>query len=164
MSLKSIADQYFGSINTMASRLYTDMNETKVAYDKLWLSLSEKEQNQIMNESIIKPEACLQYNTVRCKEIAKEEYAAKTVIDDNCSYRDEHSAPFSFRTPSQRDLTICLNDSSDNMQGEIKKTSKPKTEVVAKVHVICNKNSWHDDEDSFSSVVPKTGLDFLDNW
>lgn len=106
MSLQNIAEQYFSKINPIAKRLYADINDTKAAYDKLWTTLSEDEKDQIINESIIKPEACLQYNAPNSEMQTPSEYAVKMIVEDNCTYRDEHSAPFTFRTPSQRDLRL----------------------------------------------------------
>lgn len=110
MALKEAADQYFGSINSIANRISTDLNETKASYEDLWGSLTEEEKTQILNETIIKPEICLKYSKkpqlISVNIRKKNEFASKFVVDDNCSYRDEHSAPFSFRTPSQRNLTL----------------------------------------------------------
>lgn len=110
MALKEIADEYFSSINPLASRIYSDLNETKSSYEDIWGSLTEEEKSQIMNETIMKPEICLKYNkkpqVISVNIRKKNEFATKFVVDDNCSYRDEHSAPFTFRTPSQRNLTL----------------------------------------------------------
>lgn len=106
MSLQNKAEQYFGKLNSMAKRLYEDINETKAAYDTLWTKLSQEEKEEIISNSIIKPEASLQYELVENVTQDNSNYAVKTIIDDNYTYRDEHSAPFSFRTPSQRDLRI----------------------------------------------------------
>lgn len=108
MSLQSVAEEYFSKLNSMASRLYADMTETKLAYEDLWGTLKHKEQQQILSESIIKPEICLKYNCGEIDDVIQEEkYATKMIVDDNCTYyRDEHSAPFSFKTQSQRDLTV----------------------------------------------------------
>ncbi|KAK9711545.1 protein of unknown function (DUF4706) [Popillia japonica] len=62
MALKEIADEYFSSINPLASRIYSDLNETKSSYEDIWGSLTEEEKSQIMNETIMKPEICLKYN------------------------------------------------------------------------------------------------------
>lgn len=115
MSLQSSAEEYFSTLNSMASRLHTDMTETKLAYEDLWNNLKYKEQQQILSESIIKPEVCLRYASVH-PEMVEEKYAVKLVVDDNCSYyRDEHSGPFSFKTQSQRDLTI-FNKSEEDIR------------------------------------------------
>lgn len=123
MSLKNVAEDYFCNLNSIARRLCTDINETKAAYDELWDKLPQEEKEQIINESIIKPEACLQYTSVTNKTINCKEYALKTIVEDNFSYRDEHSAPFSFRTPSQRDLRIG-DGNTENVQVTISHTKK----------------------------------------
>lgn len=107
MSLQNIADEYFSKLNSMASRLHADMTETKLAYEDLWGTLRYEEQQQILSESIIKPEICLKYNCDELDVVSEKKYATKVIVDDNSTYyRDEHSAPFSFKTPSQRDLTV----------------------------------------------------------
>lgn len=105
MSLQNEADQYFSSINSIAKRMYEDMSETKAVYDKFWPELSEDERDQIINESIIKPEASLRYGSPAATSSISD-YGLKTIVDDGCSFRDEHSAPFTFRTPSQRELRL----------------------------------------------------------
>ncbi|CAH2013638.1 unnamed protein product [Acanthoscelides obtectus] len=61
MSLKSAAENYFSSINPIASRLYSDLNEIKSSYEDLWNTLPEKEQQEILTDSIIKPEISIKY-------------------------------------------------------------------------------------------------------
>lgn len=118
MALQNVAEEYFSKLNSIAKRMYEDMNETKASYDKLWTELEQVEQDEILNESIIKPEACLQYNLLKTEPQHISEFAVKTIVDDNnCTYRDEHSAPFTFRTPSQRDLRLL---------GAVKEVPKPK--------------------------------------
>lgn len=125
MSLQRVAEEYFSKMNSMAGRLHADMHETKLAYEDLWNKLSHEEQQQILSESIIKPEICLRYNSGE-PESVEEKYAVKVVVDDNGSYyRDEHSAPFSFKTSSQRDLTVFNKDSKE------KPVAAPKSRKVA---------------------------------
>lgn len=113
MSLKSIAEEYFSNLNPIASRMFQDMDETKMSYQELWPSLSEDQQKQILSESIIKPEVSIKYGS--CEEDKdNSKYAVKLIIEDNCSYRDEHSGPFSFRTQSQRDLSIVGKEKKTN--------------------------------------------------
>lgn len=105
MSLKSAADEYFSNLNPIASRLYQDLEETKSSYENLWTTLSEKDKETILTESVIKPEVCLKYPQHKA-ESEPRKYGVKLIFDDHCSYRDEHSSPFSFRTQSQRDLHL----------------------------------------------------------
>lgn len=125
------AEEYFSSMNSIASRIYNDINETKAAYEELWNTLSSNEQEQILNECIIKPEVQMKYNyQEKCGRVNNQEYSSKIIIDDNnSSYRDEHSAPFSFKTRSQRDLTI-LTPNDTKVKRDVKPISVPRTQVV----------------------------------
>ncbi|CAG5082276.1 Protein of unknown function [Cotesia congregata] len=81
--LSSIAEDYFYSLNPLAKRIGDDVRATKEAYEGLWNTLSLKEKNQAIDETIIQPEIALKYTTL-----------------------DEHSGPFSFMTQSQMNLHL----------------------------------------------------------
>lgn len=107
-SLASAAEDYFKTINPIAARMYADFQDTRQAYDCLWETLSSDEQTQVLNECIIKPEVTLQYSLkhIATPDKARNVYGQKQVVDENVSYRDEHSAPWSFKTTSQVDLRL----------------------------------------------------------
>lgn len=128
MSLKSVADEYFSNLNPIASRLCKDLQETKSSYDELWNTLSEKEQQTILTESIIKPEVSIKYYETK-PETENRKYAVKLIFDDHCSYRDEHSGPFSFRTPSQRDLSLFQTGKPKQNVEHRGRVHKPKVKV-----------------------------------
>lgn len=130
MSLNNIAQEYFSNLNSMAARICVDMNETKAAYDNLWTQLTDDEKNQILTESIIKPEISLKYDIEQNNVPLPNHYGAKLVVDDTCSYRDEHSAPFSFRTQSQRDLTLFQGEK--RLKQKIPSALKVRTLVTSK--------------------------------
>lgn len=109
MSLNDRAQKYFSNMNSIANRMCTDMEETKSEYEDLWYKLNEDEKEQILNDCIIKPHVSLKYEMDNCGNKGNDSennYATKIIVDDNCSYKDEHSGPFSFHTKSQRDLTF----------------------------------------------------------
>ncbi|XP_074030958.1 uncharacterized protein C1orf198 homolog [Leptinotarsa decemlineata] len=166
MALKRTADEYFRSMNSIATRLYEDMEDTKLSYEDLWSTLSEKEQQIIISESIIKPEISIKY-TPR-EDDTKIEYATKLIFDDNCSYRDEHSGPFCFKTQSQRDLSIIQTDppkcfSETKTKASKLKYRKPPQKILQYQEPVLEKKMESPESDSTNSL-PKTGLDFLDNW
>ncbi|XP_012288247.1 uncharacterized protein LOC105703998 isoform X2 [Orussus abietinus] len=103
-----------------------DVAATKEAYEGLWSTLSTAERNQAIDETIIQPEVALKY-TLKNAEAPQDlpEYypklciqtGMKYVIDDTGStlrWRDEHSAPFSFMTQSQMNLSY--SDSSEDVK------------------------------------------------
>ena len=121
MALRDVAEEYFGKMNSIAKRMYADMNETRAAYEDFWYALSEAKRNQILDESIVKPEICTRYHgtTTTGDAHVKNEFAVKLVVEDNYTYRDEHSAPFSVRTPSQRNLSM-FESSGEKGKGKSK--------------------------------------------
>lgn len=128
MSLKSVADEYFSNLNPIASRLCTDLQETKSSYEDLWSTLSENEQQTILSESIIKPEVSIKYCTTE-PETENRRYAVKLIFDDHCSYQDEHSGPFSFRTESQRDLRLFHTETPKQIVDNKGRVHKPRVKV-----------------------------------
>ncbi|XP_076658854.1 uncharacterized protein LOC143362508 isoform X1 [Halictus rubicundus] len=128
-TLSSRAEQYFYSINPLAQRIGEDITATKEAYEGLWNTLSIAERNQAINETIIQPEVALKY-TLKKVELTKElpewypklriQTGMKYVIDETGNtlrWRDEHSAPFSFMTQSQINLSII--DSTEDTKSKL---------------------------------------------
>ncbi|XP_034173362.1 uncharacterized protein LOC117601109 [Osmia lignaria lignaria] len=128
-ALSSRAEQYFYSINPLAQRIGEDITATKEAYEGLWNALSIAEQNQAINETIIQPEVALKY-ALKKAELNKEipewypklriQTGMKYVIDETGStlrWRDEHSAPFSFMTQSQMNLSVI--DSTEDVKSKL---------------------------------------------
>lgn len=120
-TIQAAAEDYFSNLNPIASKIYSDIVETKIAYKSLWESLNDRERNEVINESIIKPEVVLKYALLDnfdydLNDTAKfrkddlmsffgKDHGQRTIQDDNSSYRDEHSAPFIYQTKSQ--LNLC---------------------------------------------------------
>ncbi|KAM7349204.1 uncharacterized protein ACRADG_008232 [Cochliomyia hominivorax] len=59
-SLDAIED-YFAQLNPIAKRIAYDINDTKANYGQLWDTLDYHEQNEIINDTLIKPEISLRY-------------------------------------------------------------------------------------------------------
>ncbi|KOC68167.1 Uncharacterized protein C1orf198 like protein [Habropoda laboriosa] len=129
-TLNSRAEQYFYSINPLAQRIGEDITATKEAYEGLWNTLSIAERNQAINETIIQPEVALKYTLKKPEFTTKElpewypklriQTGMKYVIDETGStlrWRDEHSAPFSFMTQSQMNLSII--DSTEDAKSKL---------------------------------------------
>ncbi|XP_076253731.1 uncharacterized protein C1orf198 homolog [Rhynchophorus ferrugineus] len=166
MALEKVAEQYFKDLNPMASRIYSDLQDTKEAYEDLWTNLSEEEKDQILNESIIKPEILVKYHAQSSK--VQDEYDLDIVLDD--SFRDEHSAPFSFRTRSQKNLAIFTETKPVKKSNVTKKKSAaPPPPKPRPISHYAQDLDLEDISHTSTQVtqdfkLPKTGLDFLDNW
>ncbi|KAJ3654025.1 hypothetical protein Zmor_013239 [Zophobas morio] len=159
MALEKAAEEYFSKLNSMARRMYVDMQETKGAYEDLWHTISEKEQKEILSESIITPEALLKYKQNEI-QTNMTEYAVKLIIDENCSYTDEHSGPFSFKTRSQRNLSLFEKEKEPQPKQALKK--KPKKTI--QIFLDEDLPEFTQENETSGNTLPKTGLDFLDNW
>lgn len=64
MSLKAlneVAENYFSTLNPIAERISEDIEAIREAYEDLWRCLSQRERDQIINETVIFPEAILKY-------------------------------------------------------------------------------------------------------
>lgn len=139
------AEDYFGSLTGPAKRLIEDVVAVKEAYEDVWTGLDVSEQEQIINESIIRPDAILRYEghvairdsarhpSANTAEVRLSSFGVDKVFprfkvqsgqkentfedtsgsqgedlgsDCTYSYRDEHSAPWSWMTRSQQELSF----------------------------------------------------------
>ncbi|KAJ4444719.1 hypothetical protein ANN_06516 [Periplaneta americana] len=123
-SVQSFAEEYFNSLNPIAERISVDVAATRDAYEDLWHTLSYKDQNQVINETIIYPEAVLKYSFYPQDQPEVEYFPRlrlqtgdKYITDDEgvkgsgLTWRDEHSAPFTWMTQSQ--LNLCSVDNAE---------------------------------------------------
>lgn len=56
-----VIQEYFAKLNPIAQRIAYDIRDTQVNYGKLWDTLNYHEQNDIINDTLIKPEISLHY-------------------------------------------------------------------------------------------------------
>lgn len=134
VDVRAAAEEYFRSLNPIARRISDDIKATKENYESAWDYLSLEEQKQVINESVIHPDAVLRYalkekvgvdKQVEVYPTVQVSYGCKIFQDETgVEWQDEHSAPFSWKTSSQ----LVLNKTSpkptpikDNIQEFIKK-------------------------------------------
>lgn len=189
MALPEKAFQYFSSINTMANRLCIDLNEATKLNKNILENLPLDEQQQLLHDAIVTPQVLMKYPQQQDANESPTKYAVKMIVDDHYSYRDEHSGPFSFHTASQRELSCVTRKKHAKKPAPKYKAPAPpvppvkalKTVITAEV----DENNEEvlraeqievredfdrqlvediDDIDGLSSLIPKTGLDLLDNW
>ncbi|XP_035456221.2 uncharacterized protein C1orf198 homolog [Spodoptera frugiperda] len=137
MALGAYAEEYFRSMNPIASKIHEDIEDAKNSYENIWETLTEKEKTEIINESLIKPDISLKYALldtldfdindppVRKDDLMSffgREHGQKLIQDEHTSYRDEHSSPFLYQTKSQLNLCI-LSDC--RAPKDVKPTSPP---------------------------------------
>ncbi len=61
VDLVATSKEYFSNLNALATKIATDIENTRDAYQEYWHSLSQTEQNQVIDESIITPSALIKY-------------------------------------------------------------------------------------------------------
>lgn len=60
-SLSQIATEYFSTLNPIAAKIQLDIDEIANAYEHLWRTFSRREQCDVINEQLIKPDIVLRY-------------------------------------------------------------------------------------------------------
>lgn len=164
-SLQTVAEEYFHSLNPIAERISADVSSTKDAYEELWNTLSAEEQRQVIDETIIYPEAVLKYafeDSLERPEFSPRlniQTGGKYIIDDEGSkgsgltWRDEHSAPFSWLTQSQLNLSLMgdksaiLNASPPQVKPRLAPFRSPHTQPKAENGVKANGNKIENSTD-----------------
>lgn len=111
VDVSALAEEYFRSLNPIARRICDDIKATKENYESAWDYLSLEEQKQVVNESVIHPDAVLRYALKEKIDLDKQvevfptlqmPFGCKIFQDETgIEWRDEHSAPFSWKTSSQ---------------------------------------------------------------
>ncbi|XP_076065042.1 uncharacterized protein LOC143039069 isoform X2 [Oratosquilla oratoria] len=113
-------EEYFSSVSPLCRRLLEDMRAVQEAWGDRWHGLTYEEQCQVLDQAIVDEATVRRYDRrdslgPDCEYFPKLKLPTgqKIVCDENlsargfaCSWRDEHSAPFSWHTRSQMDLTL----------------------------------------------------------
>jgi Domain of unknown function (DUF4706) len=111
--------EYFQSLNPIAKRICEDLDSTRESYESAWDYLSREEQHQVINESLIFPDAVLKYHLenedqppVQTFPVLKLDFACKLIQDETgAMWKDEHSAPFTWKSQSQLDVSFECHES-----------------------------------------------------
>lgn len=136
-NVRVYTEEYFRSLNSIAKRICDDISSTRENYETAWNYLSAEEQNQVINESLIYPDAVLRYSSLEGNgegtkplesfPTLKIAYGCKILQDETgAEWRDEHSAPFSWKTGSQLlDVPHPNNSASIKEADQALKKKKP---------------------------------------
>ncbi|CAL4094586.1 unnamed protein product [Meganyctiphanes norvegica] len=114
-------EDYFRDMSSMNRRILDDMSSVQKSWGDQWHQLSYQQQCKVLDQAIVDEETVRRYDSRAMDTGPEVEYfpklkmpsGQKVVCDESltargftCSWRDEHSAPFSWHTRSQMDLTI----------------------------------------------------------
>lgn len=123
---------YFASVNHLSKKIISDREQIKSKYGESWYNLKEKERDEIFNNYLINtvvghqydnyerqtafdipetfPKLVLQTGDRFTVDIGDGENSVSVSKATGLTWRDEHSAPFSWKTASQMELSFCNED------------------------------------------------------
>ncbi|XP_058443262.1 uncharacterized protein LOC131425405 [Malaya genurostris] len=58
---RAFVEEYFANLNSLSKKITLDIEDIKATYEHIWDDLSQEEQIEIINETLIKPELTLKY-------------------------------------------------------------------------------------------------------
>ncbi|XP_056423344.1 uncharacterized protein C1orf198 homolog isoform X2 [Hyla sarda] len=130
---------YFSSLNSMAKKIMQDKERVRERYGAQWDKMPPKEQDEAIDKSLVDPELQKRYalhrgpspdQPVPCYPVLKIQSGQKVVHfgEEDITWQDEHSAPFSWETKSQMEFSISSlstqEPTSTIVQSEQKQTPK----------------------------------------
>ncbi|KAM9315718.1 uncharacterized protein C1orf198 homolog [Gastrophryne carolinensis] len=130
---------YFSSLNSMAKKIMHDKEEIRQRYGTQWEKLPPKEQDEAIDKSLMNPELQRRYALHRTAPdtqlnptypVLKMSTGQKVVHfgEEDITWQDEHSAPFSWETRSQMEFSIAALSAQETAtcisHSEAKQTSK----------------------------------------
>ncbi|KAK3506836.1 hypothetical protein QTP70_029244 [Hemibagrus guttatus] len=147
--------EYFSSINSMARKIMQEREKIKETYGSAWEDMSPAEQDTAIDDGMMEPKIRARYAMHRTD---REEVACypKMLIqtgqkivhfgEEDLTWQDEHSAPFSWETKSQLEFSVITGalESTSSSVAE----SKPKTSQNSKLPGIEGSGSVRRDEES----------------
>ncbi|OCT62295.1 uncharacterized protein C1orf198 [Xenopus laevis] len=139
---------YFSSLNPMARKIMQEKERLKQRYGSDWDRMEPREQEEAIDRHMVDPQLRARYALHRvtgdsqplpCYPVLKLHTGQKVVHfgEEDITWQDEHSAPFSWETKSQMDFSIAsmsIQDcASTPAQAEQKQTPKPSVPSVQNI-------------------------------
>ncbi|XP_061098919.1 uncharacterized protein C1orf198 homolog [Conger conger] len=139
--------EYFSSINSMARKIMIEREKIKETYGSDWEKMTPNEQDSAIDNGMMDPHIRARY---AMHKVDREEVVCypKMLIqtgqkivhfgEEDITWQDEHSAPFSWETKSQLDFSLSLTaaseqGSSSSSQSESKSNKISQSSQLAKV-------------------------------
>ncbi|XP_076021476.1 uncharacterized protein C1orf198 homolog isoform X2 [Genypterus blacodes] len=135
--------EYFSSINSMARKIMQERETIKVKHGPAWEKMSAQEQDSAIDNGMMEPHIRARYAMHR---VDREEMVCYPKLllqtgqkivhfgEEDITWQDEHSAPFSWETKSQIEFTLTVSsvDQSLPAQTESKALKVPNPSQLAK--------------------------------
>ncbi|XP_030052299.1 uncharacterized protein C1orf198 homolog [Microcaecilia unicolor] len=103
---------YFSSLNSMARKIMQDKERIRQRYGPDWERMAPREQDEAIDRCLIDPQVQTRYALHR---EPREPPGPRTIVtgqkvvhfgDEDITWQDEHSAPFSWETRSQMEFSV----------------------------------------------------------
>ncbi|XP_044529321.1 uncharacterized protein C1orf198 homolog [Gracilinanus agilis] len=167
---------YFSSLSPMARKIMQDKEKIREKYGPEWERLPPKQQDEIIDKCMVEPHIQARYAAHRAAGASRDQppscypnlrvATGQKVVhfgDEDITWQDEHSAPFSWETRSQMDFSIAslsIQEPSGTTQNEPRQLSKVPQGAQAPKSSQGNKTSsmdglgpiWKEEESSFWKI------------
>uniref|UniRef100_H3DPA2 DUF4706 domain-containing protein n=1 Tax=Tetraodon nigroviridis TaxID=99883 RepID=H3DPA2_TETNG len=116
--MEQIKFEYFSSINSMARKIMQERERIKARHGPTWDKMTPQEQENAIDSGIVDPHIRARYamhridrEDVVCYPKLRIETGQKIVHfgDEDITWQDEHSAPFSWETKSQLEFSLAAS-------------------------------------------------------
>uniref|UniRef100_A0A1A7Y4J4 Chromosome 1 open reading frame 198 n=1 Tax=Iconisemion striatum TaxID=60296 RepID=A0A1A7Y4J4_9TELE len=136
--------EYFSSINSMAKKIMQEREKIKADYGSSWETMTPQEQDNAIDNSMMDPHIRARYamhkvdrDEVVCYPKLLIQTGQKIVHfgDEDITWQDEHSAPFSWETKSQLEFSLISGSTDQGMsasQTETKASKVPHSTQLGK--------------------------------
>nr|Q4KMC9.2 RecName: Full=Uncharacterized protein C1orf198 homolog [Danio rerio] len=162
--------EYFSSINSMARKIMQEREKIKETYGSAWSQMSPVEQDTAIDNGMMDPRIRARYamhrvdrDEVICYPKLLIQTGQKIVHfgEEDLTWQDEHSAPFSWETKSQMDFSISnmtelfVPPSVNEPKPKTSQTTKPPSNDESSFWKISAERSRLDNEKAeFPSLTP----------
>ncbi|XP_060769907.1 uncharacterized protein C1orf198 homolog [Neoarius graeffei] len=147
--------EYFSSINSMARKIMQEREKIKEKYGSAWEDMSPAEQDTAIDDGMMEPRIRARYAMHRmdreeavCYPKMLIQTGQKIVHfgEEDLTWQDEHSAPFSWETKSQLEFSV-ITGPQEPISSQVSE-SKPRTSQSSKLPGIEGSGSVRRDEES----------------
>ncbi|KAM4772521.1 uncharacterized protein C1orf198 homolog [Rhinophrynus dorsalis] len=126
---------YFSSLNSMAKKIMQDKERIRQRYGADWEKMQPREQEEAIDRSLVDPQLQNRYALHRgaeeaqpatCYPVLRPQTGQKVVHfgEEDITWQDEHSAPFSWETKSQMDFSIASLSAQESASGPVQTEQK----------------------------------------
>ncbi|XP_053567873.1 uncharacterized protein C1orf198 homolog [Bombina bombina] len=154
---------YFSSLNSMAKKIMQDKEKIRQRYGPEWDKMPPKEQDEAIDKNMMDPQLQTRYalhrgateaQPVSCYPVLRTQTGQKVVHfgEEDITWQDEHSAPFSWETRSQMDFNIS-SSTQESSNAPVHTEQKQTPKAISQSNQI---KTPHGNQPPKVTQVPKT--------